>query len=136
MTREELLRFLNENPVCHLATLEEGRPRVRGMFMYRADERGLLFHTGNFKALARQVANGAPVEACFNSPDVQVRVSGTAELVEDMALKKEIVSSRPFLQPWVQRHGYEMLAVVRVTGCEAAVWTMETNFEPTVYRPL
>ena len=24
MTREEIIRFLNQNPVCHLATLEEG----------------------------------------------------------------------------------------------------------------
>jgi hypothetical protein len=60
MTREEILSFLNHNPVCHVATMEEGRPRVRGMFMYRADDRGLLFHTGTFKALAKQVQAGAP----------------------------------------------------------------------------
>lgn len=136
MTREEIIRFLNQNPVCHLATLDNGKPRVRGMFMYRADEGGLLFHTGDFKSLAKQVANGAPVEACFNGSDVQVRVSGIAELVDDMALKKEIVSGRPFLQPWVAQHGYGMLVVIRVTRCEAAVWTMATNFEPTVYQKI
>lgn len=135
-TREEILRFLNENPVCHLATMEEGRPRVRGMFMYRADDQGLLFHTGAGKSLAKQVRNGAPVEACFNSPDVQVRVAGVAERVEDMELKKEIVSSRPFMQPWIAEHGYGLLVVIRVTGCEAAVWTMATNFEPTVYQKI
>lgn len=134
MTREEIIGFLNQNPVCHLATLENGKPRVRGMFMYRADEKGLLFHTGDFKSLAKQVADGAPVEACFNGQDMQVRVSGTAELVDDMALKKEIVSGRPFLQPWIAQHGYGMLVVIRVTRCEAAVWTMATNFEPTAYQ--
>ena len=135
-TREEILGFLNENPVCHLATLEEGRPRVRGMFMYRADERGLLFHTGAFKSLAKQVGDGAPVEACFNSPDVQVRVAGVAERVEDMGLKKEIVSARPFMQPWIAEHGYGLLVVIRVKDCEASVWTMATNFEPTVYQKI
>jgi pyridoxamine 5'-phosphate oxidase len=136
MTREEILRFLNQNPVCHLATLEAGRPRVRGMFMYRADEQGLLFHTGAFKALARQVQAGAPVEVCFNSSDVQIRVSGVAEIVDDLELKKTVVSTRPFMQPWIAQHGYELLVLIRITHGQAAVWTMEQNFEPTVYQPL
>ncbi len=136
MTREEILSFLNRNPVCHVATVEEGRPRVRGMFMYRADDRGLLFHTGASKALARQTPNGAPVEVCFNSSDVQVRVSGVAEVVDDMELKKEVVSTRPFMQPWIDQHGYEMLVLFRVTQCRVAVWTMDANFEPTTYQDL
>ena len=136
MTRAEIVRFLNQNPVCHLATIENGRPRVRGMFMYRADDKGLLFHTGVSKSLAKQVVNGSFVEACFNSPDVQVRVSGVAEVVEDIGLKREIVSARPFMQPWIEKHGYGLLVVFRVTQCEAAIWTMASNFAPTVYQPL
>ena len=136
MTREELIRFLNQNPVCHLATLEDGRPRVRGMFMYRADEQGLLFHTGANKSLAKQVKTGAPMEVCFNSSDMQVRVSGTAEIVDDLALKKEIVAARPFLQPWVEQHGYGLLVVFRLVRCAAATWTMAANFEPTTYRKI
>jgi pyridoxamine 5'-phosphate oxidase len=136
MTRDEILRFINQNPVCHLATLEDGRPRVRGLFMYRADENGLLFHTGASKALARQVRNGAPMEACFNSPDIQIRVAGVAEVVEDMALKEEIVSARPFMQPWIKEHGYGLLVVFRITHCAATVWTMASNFEPTTYQKI
>ena len=136
MTRDEIIQFLNQNPVCHLATLEKGRPRVRGMFMYRADEKGILFHTGSSKSLPRQVQTGAPVEVCFNSPDVQVRVSGVAEGVEDLELKNEIVASRPCMQPWVAKHGLGLLVVFRITQCEAAIWTMQTNFEPTVYQKI
>ena len=136
MTRNEIIQFLNQNPVCHLATLENGRPRVRGMFMYRADEKGILFHTGAGKSLPWQVQAGAPVEVCFNSPDVQVRVSGMVERVEDPELKKEIVAARPFMQPWVEKHGLGLLVVFRIVQCEAAVWTMQTNFEPTVYQKI
>ena len=136
MTSPEILKFLNEHPLCHLATLESGKPRVRGMMMYRADEHGLLFHTGTGKALSKQVQNGAPVEACFNSPDTQVRVSGTAGIVEDLELKKEIVAARPFMQPWVEQHGYGLLVVFRIVQAEAAVWTMAANFEPTTYRKI
>ena len=136
MTREEILLFLNQNPVCHLATLENGRPRVRGMFMYRADDLGLLFHTGANKSLAKQVQNGAPVEVCFNSDDLQVRVSGATEIVDDMALKKEIVSARPFMQPWIEKFGYDLLVVFRVKNCTAATWTISANFEPTSYQKI
>ena len=136
MTSAEILKFLNAHPACHLATLENGKPRVRGMLMYRADEQGLLFHTGIGKALAKQVPNGAPAEACFNSPELQVRVSGTAQIVDDLELKKEIVAARPFMQPWVAQHGYDLLVVFRIVQCEAATWTMAANFEPTTYRKL
>ena len=136
MTSSEILKFLNAHPACHLATLENGKPRVRGMLMYRADEQGLLFHTGIGKALAKQVQNGAPAEACFNSPELQVRVSGTTQIVDDLELKKEIVAARPFMQPWVAQHGYGRLVVFRIVQCEAATWTMAANFEPTMYRKI
>ena len=136
MTSSEILKFLNAHPACHLATLENGKPRVRGMLMYRADEQGLLFHTGIGKALAKQVQNGAPAEACFNSPELQVRVSGTTQIVDDLELKKEIVAARPFMQPWVAQHGYDLLVVFRIVQCAAATWTMASNFEPTTYRKL
>ena len=136
MTREEIWKFLNAHPMCHLATLENGKPRVRGMLLYRADEQGLLFHTGAGKAFAKQVADGAPVEACFNSPDTQVRVAGVVHHVNDLALKKEIVAARPFMQPWVAKHGYDLIVVFRVVQCEAAIWTMATNFVPTAYQKI
>ena len=53
-----------------------------------------------------------------------------------MGLKKEIVEARPFMKPWVGKNGYDPLVVFRVTQCQAAVWTMATNFEPTQYQKL
>jgi len=136
MTPAEILKFLNDHPACHLATLEDGRPRVRGMLLYRADERGLTFHTGTGKALGRQAQNGAAAEACFNSPELQIRVAGTVQVVDDLELKKEIVAARPLMQPWVAQYGYGLLHVFRLTGCAAAVWTMADNFRPTTYRKI
>lgn len=136
MTREDIIDFLNRNPVCHLATVENGQPRVRGMFMYRADETGLLFHTGTHKALAQQLQTGMPVEVCFNNSDVQVRVAGVAEGVNDDALKQEVVSVRSFMQPWIEKHGLDMLLIVRITHCQVSVWTIADNFKVTDYQAL
>ncbi len=140
MNKNEIFSFLNANPVCHLATVEGEKPHVRAVLLYRADENGLLFHTGKMKDFHRQLSANPNVELSFNNGKlqdmVQVRVSGVAELVEDMELKKEIVQKREFLKPWVEQSGYEPLAVYRVKKGKATVWTMKTNFVPKKFIEL
>jgi len=46
MNKTQILEFTNTNPVCRLATVEGDQPRVRGMMMYKADDEGIIFHTG------------------------------------------------------------------------------------------
>jgi pyridoxamine 5'-phosphate oxidase len=138
VTREEIIAFISKNQTCFLATVEKGRPHVRGMMIYRADDDGIIIHTGAGKNICRQLGENPAVELCFFSPQerVQVRVSGDAEQVDDMELKSEIVRNRPFMQPWVEERGFGVLAVFRVRNCSAAVWKFETNFEPTMFNPL
>jgi uncharacterized pyridoxamine 5'-phosphate oxidase family protein len=139
MTRDEILEFIKGHPACNLATVDsEGQPHVRGMLMYRADEKGIIFHTGDFKDLWRQILNNPKMELCFFDPKtgVQVRVTGTAKSVEDLELKEEIVMARPFLKPWVEKNGYQALKVFRVAGLRATVWTFNTNFDPKEYADL
>jgi len=132
MNKSEMLGFLNTNPLCHLATVEGNKPHVRGMMLYRADENGLIFHTGKMKDLHRQLTTNPHVELSFNNGKfedlIQVRVSGIVELIEDLELKKEIVQKREFLKPWIEKTGYDPMAVYRVKKCVATVWTMATNF--------
>ena len=134
MTKTEIIQFLNANPACHLATADGNQPRVRGMLMYRADEQGILLHTGSAKDLCKQMLANPRVELCFNNmkDNIQVRVSGKAELVEDQKLKEEIVANRPFMKPWVEKQGYKFLAVFRVRNAVATVWTMASNMDPKV----
>ena len=93
---------MGNNPGFHLATIDGDFPRVRGMFLFRADSNGIIFHTGAFKDLYSQVLACPNVELCFNEQNTQVRVSGCLEIIDDNALKDEIVNhpSRAFLQGW------------------------------------
>lgn len=133
MNKTEILAFLNANPVFHLATVEGNMPHVRGRYLYRADENGIVFHTGKMKDLHVQLTANPNVEMSFNNGKladlIQIRVSGAVELVEDRELKKEIVQKREFLKPWIERDGYESLAVYRLKNGKAAIWTMNANFE-------
>ncbi len=66
MNSQDVIDFINGHQACTLATIDNGKPRLRGMLMYRADEQGILFHTGTFKALYAQLVKCADVELCFN----------------------------------------------------------------------
>lgn len=138
MTPKEITQFAATNPAFFLATTEGTEPRVRGMLLYRADEKGFIFHTGTSKDLYRQLKTNPGVEMCFNSMSqgLQLRIRGRAEEVRDMKLKEEIVAARPFLKPWVEERGWDFLAVFRVTDCTAHTWTMETNLAPKEYIKL
>jgi uncharacterized pyridoxamine 5'-phosphate oxidase family protein len=140
MNKSEIFEFLNANPVFHLATVQGDTPRVRGMLLYRADEGGIIFHTGKMRDLHKQLSENNQVEMSFNNGGnedlVQVRVGGRVELVEDIELEKEIVRNRDFLKPLVEQFGYDFLAVYRMKKGVATIWKMKTNLEPKIYIEL
>jgi len=138
MNKKEMFEMINANPAFHLATVEGDQPRCRGMFLFSADESGILFHSGAMKEVHHQIAGNPKVELCFNDfkNGVQVRVSGKLEMVEDNALKDKIYAhpSRAFLKPWREsgelKDFYNQLKVYRLKNGKAVSWTMATNFAP------
>jgi uncharacterized pyridoxamine 5'-phosphate oxidase family protein len=138
MTKEEIFEFIKENPVFSLATSEDNKPHVRIMMLYRADENGIIFNTGENKDVHRQLTANPQVEMCFYNAEQgrQVRISGTVEVLEDLELKKRVVADYPFLKEWVDREGYEVLIVYCLSKGKATTWTMETNFQPKEYIEL
>jgi pyridoxamine 5'-phosphate oxidase len=137
MNKSEILKFLNANPTCYLATVDGKQPRVRAIGMFRADENGIIIETGTFKDMYKQMVDNPNVELCFydNEAGVQIRVSGAVEPVDDIELKKEIVAKRPFLKKRVAEGGYEAMGVFRLKG-KAYVWSFQTSAEPKKYVPL
>ncbi|MFC1636645.1 pyridoxamine 5'-phosphate oxidase family protein [Planctomycetota bacterium] len=138
MTKEEVLQFATKNPACSLATVEGNLPRVRMIMLYRADENGIIFVTGRQKALHAQLQANPAVEMCLHNAEEgrQVRIQGTAEILDDLELKKQVVEDFSFLKAWIEREGYEVLICYRLKDAKATTWTMETNFEPKAYIEL
>ena len=134
MTQKEIFEFINKNMSCTLATSVDNKPHTRGMWMYRADENGIIFHTGIMRDLYRELLKNPCIEICTHNGNpqnlIQVRVSGVARPENDAKLKEEIIANRPFLQPIVAEHGQDSIVVFRVTEMEASVWSMAKNLEP------
>ena len=138
MTKKEVIEFAAKTPVFSLATTDGNRPRVRMMMLYRADENGIIFTTGRDKDINKQLQANPAVEMCFyNAAEGrQVRIEGVVEMLNDLKLKKQIVKDFPFLKPWVESHGYDVMATYRLKSGKAVTWTMETNFDPKQYIQL
>jgi len=137
MDIEGVLEFMNAHPLCHLATVENGRPHVRGMALFRVDPEGILFQTAVAKPLWKQLQANPSVEICFVDPTghTQVRLEGLAEPVEDDGLKSEILRERPFLRSAVQAHGLQCLGLFRVRPLRVAQWRLETSSRRTRWTP-
>ena len=132
MDKQEVFDFIKAHPGSHLATIEGGVPRVRGMGIPRADEKGIVIQTVTMKDVYKQLCDNPNVELCFNDYEnhAQLRVSGKAELLNDPDLLTEILNERPFLKGITDKHGKEAIALFIVKHGRAAKWTMKTNLEP------
>jgi len=139
MQKVQIFDVMNRNPVFFLATVEGTEPRVRGMMLYRADESGIIFHTGPHKDVYHQITMNPNVQMCFYdvAQNIQIRVRGTLEKIDDDVLKEEIAnhSTRAFMQSWkvncvTKDDFYKMFSVFRLKNGKANIWTFQTNFTP------
>lgn len=135
MDKKEILEFISQNNIANLATVDGAEARVRGMDTFRADENGLIFYTGKNKDVFKQMAKNPNIEVCYFAKGIQVRVRGKVEIVEDEALKKEIVSKRPFLQPVYENTSLDNMGVLRLKG-KATTWTMQDMAAPVTWIDL
>jgi pyridoxamine 5'-phosphate oxidase len=135
MNKSEIMAAINSAPTCYMATLDGNKPRVRGMGMYKADERGIIFQTWTKKDLHSQLIKNPDVELCFAAKDgSQIRISGKMELVNDLELKKEIEAKRAFMTPIINQFGgYDVVAIWVLKKGKAQVWTMKENFAAKTY---
>ena len=138
MEKEALFEIMNENPAVHLATVENGEPRVRAVFLYSAGEDGIVFHVGKFKEVYRQIAANPSVELCFNDSarGVQIRVRGKLEEITDHAFKDRIANApgREFLKKWRESGElgdfYDKVRVFALKNGRAHAWSMDKNLDP------
>ncbi|MDR3568084.1 MAG: pyridoxamine 5'-phosphate oxidase family protein [Syntrophobacteraceae bacterium] len=91
---QEIVQFLKENITGFLATVDNGKPRVRPFqFMMEKDGR-LYFCTNNTKDVFKQLSVNPSVEFCSLSPNFQwIRLAGNIQFTDDPALKSEVLQA-------------------------------------------
>jgi uncharacterized pyridoxamine 5'-phosphate oxidase family protein len=123
--KKEILAFITKNPTCFVATTDGKKPHVRAFGTFRADEKGIIFNTQTAKDVYKQMAKHPDVELCYLADDCVIRITGTVQWLEDMALKKEIAEARPFLKDQAKEHGWDFVKVFTLKNAKANVSEMK-----------
>jgi general stress protein 26 len=99
----------------HLATVDQGRPRVRPVSPVRTE--GFVVYVANLRSYHKtgEIAANPAVELCYLSDQHdQVRISGRAEVVSDHALLADIWAENPLLRHYLGTIDNPELLVYRV----------------------
>jgi len=136
MDFQNCVEFANKNPLCHVATSEGDQPIIRAVIMWFADDTGFYFQTQTVKALWKQLQNNKKVGLYFRDPEGAepagigkvMRVTGEAELIEDMKFKVKAIEEREILKIiGITKPDDPLLALFRVSTGEAYFWTMQDS---------
>lgn len=96
----EVVKFLNENPVQFLATIgKDGKPKVRPFqFMIEKDGK-LFFCTSNGKDVYQEVKGNPYIELSVSSPSFAwLRLSGKVVFSQDKDVKAAIIEHSPLVK--------------------------------------
>lgn len=96
---DELLKFLEKNPVFYLATDDNGQPRVRPFGFHMIFNDKFYMVTALPKKVCKQLEKNPKIEFCSMAPDTHfVRVSGEVVFDNDnMDAKKKVFEVMPDL---------------------------------------
>lgn len=96
----EVLQFLNENPVQYFATVgEDNKAKVRP-FQFMMEDGGKLWYcTSSEKDVYKQMQSNPYVEVCVSTPKFEwMRLSGKATFTNDIEIKEKVIASSPLVK--------------------------------------
>jgi len=101
---QDVVKFLEENSVGFLATVDNGKPRVRP-FQFMLEEGGkLYFCTSNAKDVFSQLKANPYVEfSCSTNTFAWIRVQGKAVFSNDPAIKAKILEKSELVKSIYQK---------------------------------
>ena len=96
----EVVKFLNENPVHYFATTDKnGHPKVRPFQMMFEKNGKLYFCTSNQKEVYEEMKNNSNVEICAASPAYEwIRLSGKVIFTNDLETKADVLEHSPLVK--------------------------------------
>jgi len=101
MTKNDVIDLIKDAGYCTLATIEGDQPKVRPMMPYLTEEGDLLVATFKGKRILGQIEANSKVEACYIDRKMSFcRISGEAQISDDMSKKEMIFNNAPMLRQY------------------------------------
>lgn len=96
----DIVNFLQENPVQYFATIgQDGKPKVRPFQFMIEDGGKLWFCTNSTKIVYNEMQANPYVELCISSPSFAwLRLSGKAVFKNDINVKAKCIEASPLVK--------------------------------------
>lgn len=124
----EVVKFLQENPVQYLATVgRDGKAKCRPfMFCFEKDSK-LWFCTNNTKNVYKDLQENSYIEVSVSSPDYAwIRLNGKAVFVNDMEAK-EMCMNNPIVKGQYGRADNPIFEVFYLEEAKAVIADFSGN---------
>lgn len=119
--------MLKEYGVFYIATVKDGLPAVRPFGAVMEHDGELYIATANFKEVYKQLTEERNVQIAANKAGTLdwIRITGQAEEVKDIEVKKLMLKSCPVLADIFKSADNEVFAVFCIKNMHAAAYTSE-----------
>ncbi len=99
MSYQKILDFIQQNPVCTIATCEDTQPHVRA-FLTNIIEDKIYFTTSLDKNVGKQIAKNQKSELCYLTPDFSqmLRITTVIMIEDNKEIKKQLIETREYLK--------------------------------------
>jgi uncharacterized pyridoxamine 5'-phosphate oxidase family protein len=122
---EEVIKFLKENRIGFLASVDNGKPRVRPWgFMF--EEKGrFYFCTNTTKEVYKQLKNVPYVEfSCTNKEsNTWLRLRGQITFSDDRKIKEKIIGSNELLKNMYKTADNPIFTIFYLEHGTASIWS-------------
>lgn len=122
---EEVIKFLKENRIGFLASVDNGRPRVRP-FGFMLEEKGkLYFCTNTTKEVYKQLKSIPYIEfSCTNKEfNTWLRLSGQITFSDDREMKEKIIESNDLLKNVYKTADNPIFTIFYLEHGSASIWS-------------
>lgn len=129
MIPENIIRFVRENPTAFVATVDNGKPRVRAMLVFSCNEREIIFVAGRGKEVCAELERNPQVELCFYSQNETktLRIEAAAEFFADKGLDEQILEKWPIAEMYAKKPERPSFVTFRIRCGKASFWSLETS---------
>lgn len=128
---EKTYNFLNETGTYYLATIDNGKPKVRPFGTILCDNNKLYIQTGKIKDVAHQLSLNQNAEICAFNGDKWVRISCILKENGNKELKIKMLDKMPSLRAMYNENDNNMLML---EICNATVTFCSFTSDPETFK--
>ena len=122
---EEVIKFLKENRIGFLASVDNGKPRVRPWAFMLEEKRKFYFCTNTTKDVYKQLKNVPYIEfSCTNKEfNAWLRLSGQITFSDDRKIKEKIIESNDLLKNVYKTADNPIFTIFYLEHGTASIWS-------------